>query len=187
MAYICSSQQTALKKALVILLLFSFLLQVLGYHLVFRYRQSDIKKEARRNLRRKVDPSLTEVFRFPLAASAAAEMPVWIDKHEFTYKGEMYDVISQKVEGDRLVIRCLNDKKEKELMEHYKDLVKREFDQRSKKKATLLLKLISTGILSGPDCTQQVAATASPRNMDRRRPSLLQTSADVLTPPPQAA
>ena len=187
MAYICLHQQTALKKAFVILLLFSFLLQIIGYHLVFKYRQADIRKEAKRNLRRKVDPSLTEQFSFPLESTTGEEMPVWVDKHEFTYRGEMYDVIEKKVDGGRLLIRCLNDKKEKELIGHYKDLVKRELDQRSRKKASFLLKLISSGVMAGPVMPVAPAITSTLLQSDMRRQALLHISSEVLTPPPQAA
>lgn len=34
---------------------------------------------------------------------------------EFSFKGSMYDVVSMKKEKDKLVIKCIDDKKEKEL------------------------------------------------------------------------
>lgn len=159
----------------------------MGYHLVFKYRQADIRKEAKRNLRRKVDPSLTEDFSFPLLQTSGEEMPVWVDTHEFTYRGEMYDVIEKKVEGGRMLIRCLNDKKEKELIGIYKDLVKRDFDQKSRKKASLLLKLISNGIISGPFIPESVSTASIILLSDNRKQPVLHLSPEVLTPPPQSA
>jgi hypothetical protein len=43
----------------------------------------------------------------------------WEDKDEFSYKGEMYDVIEKKTVKNQLVIRCIDDKKETSLLNEY--------------------------------------------------------------------
>jgi len=45
----------------------------------------------------------------------------WIKKHEFRYKGEMYDVLSEKIHKDGVVVYCYHDKKDSWL---YNELAK---------------------------------------------------------------
>ena len=44
------------------------------------------------------------------------------DENEFEYKGQMYDVISQKTSGDSIYINCISDKEE----DHLKDVAARQ-------------------------------------------------------------
>lgn len=172
---------------MVILLLLSFSVQITGYHLFFRYKQSDIKRAAKRKLRRGVDPALTEVFEFPLASDSPEEMPEWIDKHEFRFKGGMYDVIEKRTEGGRMIVRCLNDKKEKELISYYKDLVKKDFGEKARKRSSLFIKLISTAYTTTGINLVNIPSGAAGVNADMRRLALLFVPSEVPTPPPQAA
>ena len=167
------------------MLLLCFSVQLTGYHLYFRYQQMDIKRAAKRKLRKGVDPALTQIFNFPLTAANPDELPEWVDKHEFRYQGEMYDVIEKKVTGDRLIIRCLNDKKEKELLGHYKDLVKNDFGERNKKGLSLFIKLLKVSPVSPASLIAPVSVFHSAFKADMRRFRLSGTPADVLTPPPQ--
>lgn len=131
-----------------------------------------------------MDPSLTEVFRFPLIASNE-EQPDWVEDFEFRYKGEMYDVIEKTIEDGQLVVRCLNDKKEKELIESYKDLVKKDFGDRSKRKASIFLKIISNSYtLPIVDLIPYFKGTGLPL-VNRPNQSPVLTVSEVLTPPPQ--
>lgn len=43
----------------------------------------------------------------------------WENENEFRYHNEMYDVIEKKAEGGRLVIRCIADQHETELVNEY--------------------------------------------------------------------
>lgn len=49
----------------------------------------------------------------------------WEDDQEFSFKGEMYDVIEKKREGKILIIRCIPDKKETDLLKEYQKQNKR--------------------------------------------------------------
>jgi hypothetical protein len=42
-----------------------------------------------------------------------------LDKGEIQYRGKLYDVISIRVKGTSLVIRCINDTKEEQLLAQY--------------------------------------------------------------------
>lgn len=43
----------------------------------------------------------------------------WEDDQEFSFNGEMYDVIEKKRGGNILIIRCIPDKKETDLLKEY--------------------------------------------------------------------
>ena len=48
-----------------------------------------------------------------------AEQLEWEEEMEFNYKGEMYDVVEKKVEGNRVTVRCIPDTKEDALLLDY--------------------------------------------------------------------
>lgn len=43
----------------------------------------------------------------------------WENDHEFSYYDEMYDVIEKKTVGDRLLVRCISDDKETQLVKDF--------------------------------------------------------------------
>lgn len=49
----------------------------------------------------------------------------WENENEFRYKGEMYDVIEKKTDGNKVQIRCVSDKKETALLIEYQKNNKR--------------------------------------------------------------
>lgn len=173
------------KKPFVILLLVSFTVQITGYHLFFHYRQSDIKRAARQKLRQGIDPALTDVFRFPLGNNDPVNGPDWVEENEFFYKGEMYDVIDQRVEGGHLVVRCLSDTREKDLIGHYKELVKKDFGEKAKKRASLFVKLISAVYTPAGISLDKFGTGNCDHNADLRSQDPVWILSEVLTPPPQ--
>ncbi len=49
----------------------------------------------------------------------------WEDEgKEFLFKGQMYDVVKTKIINGKVVLYCLNDKKEKELIDNYNLITK---------------------------------------------------------------
>ena len=43
----------------------------------------------------------------------------WEEENEFRYNDEMYDVIEKKMQGNRMLIRCIQDEKETSLLNEY--------------------------------------------------------------------
>lgn len=43
----------------------------------------------------------------------------WENENEFRFKGEMYDVVEMKPQGNQVIIRCIPDKKETALLNEY--------------------------------------------------------------------
>ena len=40
----------------------------------------------------------------------------WLEKGEFSYHGKLYDLISMDVKGTTIILNCINDKKEEQLV-----------------------------------------------------------------------
>ena len=136
-------------------------------------------------LRRRIDPALTETLSFPMLAGDKEEMPVWVDQHEFRYHDQLYDVIEKKVVEDRLVIRCLNDIKEKQLIDHYKMLAQQDFNQKSKKLSMFMLTMLGKALTNTTFSLATAPVIQINLQSDPRRYSLLHRFAKVLTPPPR--
>ncbi|HUR66080.1 MAG TPA: hypothetical protein VMZ03_06985, partial [Chitinophagaceae bacterium] len=148
-------------------------------------RKADIKRAAKKRMRLGVDPSVTEQFTFALNASSRDGGPEWVEDNEFIFQGEMYDVVEKRIEGDRMIVRCISDKQEKKLMVHYKKLVEKDFGERSKKKASVFLKLITTLYTTVSKYAYPKFDIAAVLNVDSRQRPLLFVINEVPTPPPQ--
>jgi len=110
-----------LKKLIVICLLVCFLLNITGYHIIFYLRQEQIKTEMRAAIRMRTYSEDETDFVFLLNDKQSMKQLNWEGDDEFSYKGEMYDVIEKKIEDAKLVIRSIADKKETALLNKVKD------------------------------------------------------------------
>jgi primosomal protein N' len=103
-----------------------------GYFAIFCKEQSDIRAEIRLNIeKRKISETAYTTIKIPLEQ---LEEIVWIDEHEFRYKGELYDLVSQKIENGLVTIVGLNDKKEEQLIKKYEKEEKKESNSPSSHK-----------------------------------------------------
>jgi len=119
-----------LKKLIVICLLVCFLLNITGYHIIFYLRQEQIKTEMRAAIRMRTYSEDETDFVFLLNDKQSMKQLNWEGDDEFSYKGEMYDVIERKIEDARtnnpvrqgkLIIRSIADKQETTLLDKVKD------------------------------------------------------------------
>jgi len=110
-----------LKKLLVILLSLCFLLNIAGFHLIFYFRQEGIKAEMREAIRLQSYNQDETDFIFLLSDKQGMKQLEWEGDDEFSFNGEMYDVIEKKTEDGKLVIRSIADKQETVLLNKAKD------------------------------------------------------------------
>jgi hypothetical protein len=109
------NQQNKFKGKSVSLVLVLFLLfNVSGYYIWFNIAQDKIRKEIRSQIKAGLkDESLTII---RITEEIAPEIK-WIRaKEEFTFRGEMYDVVKMEDRDGSKLIYCLNDVKEKKLI-----------------------------------------------------------------------
>ena len=105
-----------LRKLIVILLSFCFLLNFAGYHIIFYLRQEEIKSEMRAAIRLQSYSEHETDFAFSVNDRHSMDQLDWEGDDEFSFKGEMYDVIEKKIEDGKLIIRSIADKRETALL-----------------------------------------------------------------------
>lgn len=103
-----------MKKLAAIFLLSLFLFNTLGYYFVFSFNRFFIRSEMRSLLRSgyfKDNYVTLEILNLPHNPDFKR-----IDKNEFRYKGNLYDIISEKKNGNVTVFKCVNDLQEENLL-----------------------------------------------------------------------
>ena len=119
-----------LKKVIVIFLSVCFLLNITGYHIIFYLRQQEIKAEMRAAIRMQTYSEDETDFVFSINDKQSMSQLEWEGDDEFSFNGEMYDVIEKKIIDARpndsvgqgkLIIRSIADKQETALLNKAKD------------------------------------------------------------------
>ena len=105
-----------LRKLIIILLSFCFLLNITGYHIIFYLRQEEIKSEMRAAIRLQSYNAQETDFVFSVNDRRVMDQLGWEGDDEFSFKGEMYDVIEKKIEDGKLIIRSIADRRETALL-----------------------------------------------------------------------
>ncbi len=90
-----------------------------------------------------------ETFVFNVKDKNALSQFEWEGDDEFSYKGEMFDVLEKHKEGNKLIIRCISDTKETSLLKDFK----KANNNQSSPKAKLIYKLLDTHFISSTNST----------------------------------
>ncbi|ULQ55943.1 hypothetical protein KJS94_14935 [Flavihumibacter rivuli] len=132
-----------MKKAITIIVLLTMLVEVTGYKLFFSFWHWQVKRSVKQSLRNPRNHRNAEYLVF--------EEQEWLglEKHkdEFSYRNSMYDVLEMKRENGKVIVKCINDKKENELIARTKAFNSDFFAKGGKKKAVQLLNAISAPFL----------------------------------------
>lgn len=101
-----------MKKISAIFLLLLFLFSTTGYYVFYSIQLHKAKKEAKKQVLAGVPDSMLET----IEASSNIR---WEgdDDDEFLFEGNMYDVVRVEVKDGKTLYHCINDKKEKELLQ----------------------------------------------------------------------
>ncbi|MES2837354.1 MAG: hypothetical protein V4667_07515 [Bacteroidota bacterium] len=110
------------------LLLLAFVFNIVGYDVVFRVTQFQIKKEVKRKLKAGVDKQKLHTIVVPKSWLSQNNKDFkTIHEREFEYKGVMYDVVTKTEKDDLIYFKCISDKEETKLFaqldEHIKNHV----------------------------------------------------------------
>ena len=88
-----------------------------GYHLYFKYLQYQIQEEVKHEIKNGLNEKDLSLI---IVSTKNINKIKWTKKNkEFSYKGEMYDVVKIKTENNKTYFYCLNDVKEKDLIANY--------------------------------------------------------------------
>lgn len=133
------------------------------------------------------DPENETQFRFDLNDKTSLAKLDWENGHEFWYNGELFDLIEKKTVNDQLVIRCINDKKEGNLVKLQEKISKEnQNDTTSKGKSALLLKLIQTSFIA-VDEPFQYHFSSDHYSLPYNDSFTFPAHREIFTPPPQLA
>lgn len=106
-----------MKKIVVIAVLFVFLLNTMGYYVVFKYNRYMVKKEMIYQIRMGLfHPNIVLL---KILHPEKEQQFCRIEKNEFTYFGKLYDVVVERKSGDTTLFYCLHDKKEESLLANF--------------------------------------------------------------------
>ena len=173
-----------MKKTVSILLLFCLLFNVVGYYIVFHICRAEIKDEMKKTLRQNIHNQDQEIFCFSLNDKAAISKLEWEDDQEFRLDGKMYDVIEKKIEDGKLIIRCISDEKETELVKKFEQ-INTEKESNTKGRTALLIKLIGNAYIVATVSDLPVENSALIQRPYFNSNIITPLRSDVLTPPPQ--
>jgi hypothetical protein len=108
---------SALKKYLSVFLLLFFLFNIGGHYLWFSILKSNIQKEIRREIRQGLSEKDLTLIAVPFNDESGI---CWIKPgKEFTYRGKMYDVVKTRISDSRKFYYCIDDIKEKKLIDDF--------------------------------------------------------------------
>lgn len=142
----------SLKKLIAIAVLFAFLVNSMGYFVIFRCRQFLIREEMMAEIRRGgFHPGMVLLrVENPENNNQFSRL----GRREFIYCGRLYDVVVERKSGDTSVFWCMRDKKEESLLADFSLYLKstshRTSSGRSNPIPALIQNLISKALVPSP-------------------------------------
>ncbi len=176
-----------MKKFLSILVICTLVFHLFGYFAVFKVMQFNIKKQIKTTIKQGVPENVLHCFRFPTDKNLQKKMGIkWLEKKEFSYKGNMYDVVSKVVDGDFIIYKCVNDTQEKTLFAGLDKQVKNSMNKDSNKSKTLnLLLKFNVLYINQPKLQLNPDFYTSELTYHFKLKYFYNLSKEILTPPPQ--
>ncbi|MDZ7716564.1 MAG: hypothetical protein U5J95_10160 [Balneolaceae bacterium] len=175
-----------MKSIISIALIFILSYNFIGAGFVYNVWLYSIKNEVKQNLRSELGKEY-RVIKVPKswATSPPSEFK-WHEDHEFRYRGQMYDVISQEEHGDQIWYFCYWDKAETELLNNLSAYVSSFLQQQpeqKKKTQHLIIILKNVFLLFENNYLPNIklpSFSLLPENI-----MLVRNFQDVETPPPR--
>ena len=176
-----------MKKLTSILVVFVIVFHLFGYFAVFKVMQRNIKKEIKTAIKQGVPDSELAYFRFPVNKKIQEKMGIrWLESNEFTYKGNMYDVVHKQYDGEFIIFKCVNDTQEKILFTGLNKQVKNTMNNDPAKSKTLnLLQKFSFVYITQSKDNNGIIRKEVLRSYYYKPKYFYNLPIEVITPPPQ--
>lgn len=183
-----------MKKATAILLLFVFLFNTVGYVVLYKIMQTQLKQEAadfRSNFKSYIFKNKKEsLTQFRIKKSQLHKYTFVDEGKELLHNNEMYDIVHTIEKTDEYIYYCLPDKKEKQLLANLADHVdsnlvdgKNLHKSSSKKISSISLKLYSEQTESLFSILRDISSVSYISFKINYSPALI----EVNSPPPELA
>ena len=168
-----------MKKALAASLLLILFTSQVGYYFIYTIHQHIIKEEVERELLAQIPESSLEV----IIAEQVADKIEWTEKNkEFSLDGVLYDVARiEKKEGETFLY-CINDKKEKQLLDDLAKAVNKNHDNKQGRNniKSLLLDLVCMSD------EEEIRSFSVPSAYSSFNVTLVSSFEEINSPPPKA-
>ena len=105
----------------------------------------------------------------------------WEDEEEFLWRGEMYDVVSKKMDGEKLVITCIADKDEDRLLNEYQRTT--EHNQAGSKSS--LVKFTVDNFVQPVSLEEKQYAESLQQSFSELSAELVFRPSTIISPPPK--
>jgi hypothetical protein len=104
------------KRILVILTILIFLFNSIGYFVVFKCVQFNIKTDIKNTIKSRLDLKDLILIKIPgKSGNSDNKLIRWKEENEFWFEGSLYDVARQEIKGDTIYYYCINDSRETQL------------------------------------------------------------------------
>lgn len=130
-----------MKKFLTILLLGVLFICMSGYYLVYKYQRRQVRIEMKAFLRKSESSANVPIVHFSFKlneGSVAAAGFEWVNDHEFSLNGQLYDIVRSSTENDTIHIACVNDVTETLLVKKFESIFRKEGGNPVKGNAALI-------------------------------------------------
>lgn len=179
--YIYSQNYTALKKILLIGIVAILAYSQIGYYFVIRNSQDQQKEHIKEQILNKLSDDELEVISF----TDNQQQILWEeDGKEFFFKGEMFDVVKSKTVNGKVLLYCINDKKEKSLVDNYNNITKQ--NSASNKKAKDNIDNSFNLFVDAIEASNNFIGIKTKSSFPAFIPGLQSVTPQIISPPPQA-
>ena len=168
-----------MKKALASSLLLILFTSQVGYYFIYTIHQHILKEEMERELLAHIPDSSLEV----IIAEHVADKIVWEEKNkEFSLDGILYDVARIEKKEGKTFLYCINDKKEKQLLDNLVKAVNKNHD--NKQGRNNIKSLVLDLVCMSDD--EQIRSFFVPSAYSFFNVSLVSSFEEIHSPPPKA-
>lgn len=169
-----------MKKISAIFLLLVFLFSTMGYYVFYSIQLH----QAKRTMERQVLAGLPDSLLVTIEGSDALSWHE--DGREFSLNGEMYDVVRSVVKDGKTIYSCVNDKKEKELLNRLSQATRTASQPAQGKGGKLLFSLQLARPADVPDLQPGWTSYTSREKYPDYNERLISSYKEILIPPPRA-
>ena len=139
-----------IRKSISLLLATLVLFNIFGYYLLFQCEQIRVKKGMNEMIANgALRASCEEI---TILNPATDHDFIMLDKGEIRYHGKLYDVISTRVSGTSVILRCINDTREEKLLARYEKFSTRisamNLPEKSRNSQAMLYHIIKHALLN---------------------------------------
>ncbi|MCX7737539.1 MAG: hypothetical protein N2319_12610 [Candidatus Kapabacteria bacterium] len=107
-----------IKSIIAIILSWGILFNSIGNIMIFSIYQNSVRKEIRKHLKSDKSEKRIEILKFA-KSDIKNGLIRFVKYDEFIYNNQLYDIKRSKTEGDSIYYYCINDTKEKDLMDKF--------------------------------------------------------------------